>query len=258
MHGGSGASNNFCQANTYMGFFTKPIANFSKLALDSGFAVFCIDSTKAVTDAAEQLCGKVWDDEVRGRPNLDLPFIEQVIATEIASRRPAGSRDKVFLTGLSSGGFMSVRAASHFDNLVTAAVPVSSGDPYGWQRNCNADLGSHGRGVQGNTVYGRGYDVETGQEIVEIGACSTIDGSYPHEKTWEASNPSQLPSILKLHDEDDAIADFSCHEKLADQLIDHDYPTTVYVIPSDGSRADTNHVWQDAYNQPIVNFLLSF
>ena len=114
MHGGGGHHFQFCIANART---TKPQVSFTELALAEGFAVFLLESSDRVTDNEGRLCGKVWDDEVRARPNLDLPFIEQVILTLIPKARPAGSRNEIFATGLSSGGYMTVRASTHFGNL---------------------------------------------------------------------------------------------------------------------------------------------
>lgn len=133
LHGGGGQHTHFCVANHPI---IAPQVRFTELALAQGFAVFVLNSSDRVTDTEGRVCGKVWDDEVRDRPNLDLPFIGEVIQSVMRQVRPAGSRTEVFLTGLSSGGYMTVRAATHFEALVTALAPVSSGDPYGWHRIC--------------------------------------------------------------------------------------------------------------------------
>lgn len=248
MHGGGGTSGDFC-SQTHM-------SAFSNLALENGLAVFSINSTHAVTDAAGHVCGKVWDDEVRTRRNIDLTFIERIIATEIPSRRPDGSSTVTFLTGHSSGGYMAVRAATHFNDLITAVAPVSSGDPYGRYRDCNPTLGMRGTGS--NAVYGKGYDLETHREIATVNSSLSPGGVYPHEKPWETSGPPVPPSFMKFHAENDGIEDFSVHNKLIDQLVDRGYSTAVWIRPGDASRTTAGHAWQESYNRPMVNFFLSF
>ena len=76
MHGGGGSHTNFCVANVDS---IAAQVRFTDIALAQGFAVFLIDSTDSVSDNDGRICGKVWDDEVRSRANLDLPFIEDVL-----------------------------------------------------------------------------------------------------------------------------------------------------------------------------------
>lgn len=170
MHGGGGEHVQWCGSN-----FGSAAAQvrFSELAVEDGLAVFLLNSSSEVSDNQGRICGKIWDDEVRDRPNLDLPFIEQIVQQMIPSLRPADSEDAIFLTGLSSGGYMAVRAATHFNTLVTAFAPVSSGDPYGWHRSCEAGLTARIK------VEGAGYDNETGKQIIERNSC--LSQSYPNE-----------------------------------------------------------------------------
>jgi len=137
--------------------FLEPQVRFSDQALAEGFAVFLLNSTDKVTDNEGRLCGKVWDDEVRKRPNLDLPFIEELIRILIPQVRPQGSRNEIFLTGLSSGGYMTARAATHLDGLITA-LPRFQRRPYGWHRICEKNLSPR------QTVFGAGFDNETGKQ----------------------------------------------------------------------------------------------
>ena len=89
MHGGGGSHTNFCVANLPL---IAPQVRFTEMALAHGFAVFLVDSSDQVRDNQDRICGKVWDDEVRRRPNLDLPFFEEVARRLIPIKRPAGSR----------------------------------------------------------------------------------------------------------------------------------------------------------------------
>lgn len=63
---------------------------------------------------------------MRNRPNLDLAFVDDVLREVIPRLRPAGSRTEVFLTRLSSGGYMTTRTATHFEGLVAAAALAST------------------------------------------------------------------------------------------------------------------------------------
>src|SRR5512145_1987901 len=78
LHGGGGRHFQFCVANARV---VGPQVRFTEMALQDGFAVFLLESSDRVTDNEGRPCGKVWDDEVRNRANLDLPFIESVIRT---------------------------------------------------------------------------------------------------------------------------------------------------------------------------------
>ena len=71
LHGGGGRHHHFCVANAPI---IAPQVGFTRLALSQGFAVFLLDSSDRMSDDEGRSCGKVWDDERRERPNLDLPF----------------------------------------------------------------------------------------------------------------------------------------------------------------------------------------
>ncbi len=247
MHGGGGSHTNFCVANASL---IAPQVRFTDQSLASGFAVFLLDSSDQVVDNESRVCGKVWDDEVRGRPNLDLPFIEQVLAQEIAARRPPGSAAAVFLTGLSSGGFMTVRAATRFGPLVTAFAPVAGGDPYGWFRDCTRRAGDRAN------VAGIGLDLETRQQIVEPGACEAP--AYPNEKAWEGASLSPKPPFRLFHHAEDGILDRSCVEKLRRQLTARGYIEAAPFTLTGGARSVAVHYWQDAYNEPLLAWFASF
>jgi poly(3-hydroxybutyrate) depolymerase len=246
LHGGGGRHFNYCVANVG---FIEPQVRFTERALEAGFAVFLLDSTDRVADNEGRPCGKAWDDEVRSRPNLDLPFIREVIGTLIPGLRPSGSRREIFMTGLSSGGYMTARAATHFDDRISAFALVSSGDPYGWFRFCEKGL------TQRINVHGVGYDSETRKTISERDAC--VASTYPNEKSWETASPARKPTFRLLHHENDGIHDISCGMKVRGQLLAHGYPESVPLILRGGSRNFANHLWQDAYNEPLLEFLIS-
>ncbi|GEM_PF-1426997 len=246
LHGGGGSHANWCAAKEKI---VEPQVRFVERALAEGFAVFLLDSTDKVTDNRGRLCGKVWDDEVRARPNLDLPYIEKVLRELIPRQRPAGSREEIFLTGLSSGGYMTVRAATHFDNLVTAFAPVSSGDPYGWHRECDPELAR----LQRSNVHGVSVDNETGKRIHEHGSCRAA--SYPNEKPWESAKPAVKPAFRRVAHEDDGLNDITCSHKVGQQLRVHGYAEEPAVIVNSRGRRDlASHFWLDVYHQPILEF----
>lgn len=244
MHGGGGTHTNFCIANVAR---IAPQVRFTEAALAQGFAVFLLDSTDRVTDTEGRLCGKVWDDEVRNRPNLDLPFIEQVVLGEIPPRRPAGSAGTVFLTGLSSGGFMTVRAATHLGPRIAAFAPVASGDPYGWTRDCTRRAGDR------PNVAGIALDSETLRPISEPGACNAP--GYPNEKPWDGAALAPKPPFRAFHHEHDGILDRSCVDKQRLQLRTRGYPESAALTLQGGSRSADVHDWQDDYNTPLLAWL---
>ena len=246
LHGGGGDHFNWCVANANL---IAAQVRFSELALAEGFAVFLLDSSDRVTDQQGRVCGKVWDDEVRERANLDLPFIEHVLRVTIPAARPAGSRPEIFMTGLSSGGYMTLRAATRFGDLVTAFAPTSSGDPYGWHRICDPSLSSRER------VFGVGFDNETNKQITEPNACAAA--MYAREKPWDSASPSSRPLFRIFHHENDGINDFSCAEKAMTQLRLHGYPEAPAFVLRGGQRSLANHLWRDDYNRPMLDFFTS-
>ncbi len=246
LHGGGGEHFQWCVANAPV---VAAQVRFSELAVADGFAVFLLNSTSRITDNEGRLCGKVWDDEVRNRSNLDLPFIGAVIRELFPRVRPARSRSEVFITGLSSGGYMTTRAATHFDNLVTAFAPVSSGDPYGWHRRC--EVGATAR----KTVHGAGFDNETARQITERDACRAE--AYPNEKPWDSSRPQTKPAFRVFRHEEDGINDQSCSQKVSKQLRQHGYRGAPDFVLQGGRRGVENHLWLDAYNRPILDYFAS-
>lgn len=247
LHGGGGHHFQFCVANARI---IQPQVRFTELALKQGFAVLLLESSDRVTDNEGRSCGKVWDDEVRNRANLDLPFIEKIIRTVIPEMRPRGSRNEIFVAGHSSGGYMTVRAATHFGDLITAFAPVSSGDPYGWHRSCEKGA------TKRTNVHGAGFDNETGKQIIELDACRST--TYPNEKIWDSTNTSQKPIFRIFHHAHDGINDRSCSEKVATQLRQHGYrEAPAFLVDSNQHRSLNNHLWLDEYNQPLLDFFTS-
>ena len=246
MHGGGGSHTNFCVANVSL---IAPQVRFTEMALAHGFAVFLLDSSDQVRDNEGRICGKVWDDEVRSRANLDLPFIEDVARQLIPSKRPVGGRSELFVTGHSSGGYMAVRVASRFAGLVTAFAPVASGDPYGWFRDCTTRAGDR------VNVFGAGFDIETGRQIVEPSACEA--SSYPNEKPWDGAPGESKPVFRQFHHAQDGINDRSCVAKVRSQLLARGYPEVAPFTLDGEFRSVDLHYWLDAYNEPILNFFES-
>ncbi|MBE2264316.1 MAG: alpha/beta fold hydrolase [Burkholderiaceae bacterium] len=246
MHGGGGTHTNFCVANV-SSIATQ--VRFTDMALAQGFAVFLIDSSDQVSDNDGRICGKVWDDEVRARANLDLPFIEDLLRRVIPGKRPSSGRTEIFVTGHSSGGYMAVRAASHFPELVTAFAPVAGGDPYGWSRDCTRRPGDR------DNVAGVGLDNETRRQISESGACEA--SNYPNEKTWDDSPSASKPPFRQFHHAQDGINDRSCVAKVRAQLLARKYPEEPPFMVDGGSRSAAAHSWLDEYNTPLLEFFAS-
>lgn len=247
MHGGGGNYTEWCHVSARA---IKPQVEFSNLAISRGFGVFLLDSTNdVVSDAKGLLCGKRFDATVvDGRSsNVDLPFIGKIIQEVIPSVRPKGSLLGIFLTGESIGGYMTTRAATHFDGLVTAFAPAASGNPYGTYFDCDPSLSPR------TSAKGAGFDRETNKKIIEPGAC--ISSSYKNETEWETMNPKKKPAFKTMHHEDDGVADISCRGKVARTLRDHGYPDDgAFVIPGTGKRSVLAHFWQRAYNTPVLDF----
>ncbi|MEK6795898.1 MAG: hypothetical protein AABZ39_14040 [Spirochaetota bacterium] len=257
MHGGSGTAVDWCYA-TKTGIASidasmQAQVAFSRDAIEQGFAVFSLDSsTDLVTDDKGLPCGKRFDATVvDGRENIDLPFIEKVIREVMTSKRPKGSSPSVFITGESTGGFMTVRASTHFDGLVTAFAPGAACDPYGTYFDASVDTGREARGV--------GIDRDTGKQITQDGAGGAPDASYPNEKKWETMNPAKKPPFIGIHHRDDGIVDITCHQKLVRQLVAHGYAMEEdFIIPSVGKKNVLAHLWQAEYNPRILAFFSKY
>ena len=98
-----------------------------------------------------------------------------------------------------------------------------------------------------------GYIDKTGKMIIERGACRA--DSYPNEKPWDSMNPRVKPTFRVFYHEDDGIHDRSCAEKLIRQLRAHGYPEVpAFRLGGDGRRSLADHLWQQAYSVPVLEF----
>ena len=173
-----------------------------------------------------------------------------MLGSLIPGKRPPGGRPEVFATGLSSGAFMTVRAASRFGDRLTAFAPVSGGDPYGWARDCTPLAGDR------SNVFGVARDLETGRTISEPGACRSPD--MAHEKAWATGPGAANPPFRKFMNEGPAIIAGCCVEKLATQLTARGYPQTPAWRMAGAQRDTAWHYWLDEYNTPLLAFFASF
>lgn len=165
----------------------------------------------------------------------------------LLDRHPTGSRTDLYRTGLFSGGYVAVRAATHFGGLISAFAPVASGDPYGWVRDCTPRAGDR------TNVFGVGLDAETRRNISEVGACAAT--SWPNEKPWEGSAIDPKPPFRLFHHAQDGIHDRSCVDKVRRQLVQRGWPEAAPFMLDGGSRSAEVHYWQDAYNAPLLAWL---
>lgn len=242
LHGGGGSYTHFCVANAAL---IAAQVRFTDAALARGYAVFLADSSDRVTDHEGRLCGKVWDDEVRERGNLDLPFLEQLLRDRIPALRPTGSHTALFMTGLSSGGFMTVRAATSIGQGITAFAPVAAGDPYGWTRDCTP------LPTDRHNVFGHAFDNGTRRPISHPGAC--LAAAYANERPWDGSALTRRPYRI-FHHAQDGVLDRSCVDKLQAQLVAHGFAATAPYMLDGGSRSVSAHYWQDGYNVPLLDY----
>ncbi len=245
LHGGGGEAEHFCQG----GKWVQPQIEFAEMAIEKGFAVFALDATiDIVTDEAGRTCGKRFDFSVLDRPNIDLPYIENVITKIIPENRPAGSNDSMFMTGLSTGGYMTIRAATHFDKLITAFAPVSAGDPYGTDTNCDTSLSER------TSAKGVLIDRETSKQIIEQDSCKSP--TYDNESPWESSTDGAKPAVRQFHHRLDGIVDVSCMKKVTEMLERNAYATErAFLIRQwGGKKSVVNHLWLNRYNKPLLKF----
>lgn len=248
LHGGGGKASDFCTG----GPAVQPQIEFANLAISEGFGVILLESTDGiVTDAQGRTCGKRFDFSVINRDNIDLPYIQYALTDLVNSLRPTGSNQNLFLTGLSTGGYMTIRAASHFDNLVKAFAPVSAGDPYGTDTVCDPNLSPR------DSAVGILKDRETNLEIISDNAC--VASNYNNESPWETSNPTQKPTFKMFLHPYDGVVDLSCIIKARDTLIQNGYVSGgSYTVPSAGPKNVGYHLWLYVYNAQIINFFKSF
>lgn len=247
LHGGGGKADDFCTGASLV----EPQVAFSNLALQNGFAVFALDATtNLVRDELNRPCGRRFDFAVTQHQNVDLPYVQHVLTSLIPGNRPAGSNQKIFITGLSTGGYMTIRAATHFDGLVSAFAPVSAGDPYGTDPICDPALSPR------QSAVGILVDRETRQEIVRDNAC--VAAAYPNESPWESQNPSVKPAFRQFHHQKDGIVDYSCAQKTNLTIRAAGYPDSgAYVVDAAGAKNALYHLWLHSYNQPLIDFFKS-
>lgn len=244
-HGGGGKAEDFCTG----GRLIQPQTEFTTLALENGFSVFALDATDdAVTDSAGRPCGKRFDFSVLNRKNIDLPYIEHILTSLIPSKRPVASNHKIFMAGLSSGGYMTIRAATHFDGLVTAFAPISSGDPYSTDTICDPSLSKR------DVAKGILVDSETQIEITKDNACNSE--SNHNSSLWETQNPAHKPNFKIFAHKKDAIVDYSCVRKAYFNLESKGYPPTKPLVLNALSpkRRVIHHFWLNDYNSTLIDF----
>lgn len=248
LHGGGGTSSDFCSG----GPLVTPQIEFTTLAINQGFSVFLLDSTTdIVTDAQGRTCGKRFDFSVLNRNNIDLPYIEFVLTTLIPLNRVSTSNSSVFVTGLSTGGYMTTRASTHFGSLINAFAPVSAGDPYGTDTICDRSLSDR------ESAVGILVDRETSQQIIKDQACESYS-NYPNESKWSGQSEINKPVVKQFHHTDDGIVDISCFTKVNRLLIQNGYQVqSPFLLPSLGKKDPMLHLWLRSYNQPILDFFTS-
>lgn len=246
-HGGGGSYSEWCNDTP----LTHHQMKFAESAVAQGFAVFALESTDGgFTDGTGLSCGKRFDATSAKQDNIDLPFIATVLQTLIPNARPAGSNPNIYLVGHSSGGFMAIRAATHFDDLVAAFVPVSAGDPYGVDMVCDSEL------TERDNVPGLYVDRETKLGIHNLGACDAQ--AYANELPLESSYPWRLPSFKQLHHRHDQGVNLSCMRKANTILTSNQYPDAgAYISENLDQPPESYHLWQAEYNQVILDYLTS-
>jgi pimeloyl-ACP methyl ester carboxylesterase len=245
-HGGGGSYTNWCTSG-----LSHYMMKFAESAIKQGFAVFALDSTKGtLTDEWGQDCGKRFDSLVSEDPNIDLPFIEQVLDSTIPVHRPEGSTANVFITGISNGGFMTIQAATHFDDKITAFAPVAAGDPYGTYMFCDNGI------IDRVSAPGKFLDNETNLIIGVENAC--VAGEYLNESEWQTAEPEQKPAFMQFHHLNDGLVNITCMEKANELLVEHGYKDYgAFVLENQDQSPLASHFWQWQYNQPILDFFRS-
>jgi pimeloyl-ACP methyl ester carboxylesterase len=246
MHGGGGASSDWCVE----GALTHDMLALTEAAIDAGFAVFSLNSS-GFTDDTGQDCGKRFDALSPPEENRDIAYIERVIGTTIPGLRPAGSNDKIFMTGISNGGFMTTRASTHFDDSIAAFAPVAAGDPYGSMITCPAT------DVAEDKLRPGGYlDKESILPISVVEACALRSSS--REMAWESKNPSTYPPFMLLHHKQDGAVDLSCMNKVKENLSSRGYNLRgTFLIDNETPRSLEAHYWQPEYGPEILAFFES-
>ena len=254
LHGGGGTDANFCSSLPKLTFFWisdilrgEPVQEFAEMAIDQGFAVFSIDSSyNRATDPKGRPIGKRWDCvDTKGRENIDLPFIKQMITDTIPNLRPTDSSSAIFLTGISNGGFTTILAATRFAEHIDAFAPVSAGDPYATY----LDMNTHPK-KERECAPGVFRDSETRIMIHIQNACSSEISLV----TDPLPQNVKRPPFKQFHHEGDGACDISCMRKVRKRLISWGYKDHGSVILHNGKRNIENHFWQREYSQEIIDF----
>lgn len=247
MHGGGSNYANWCNSR----FTARGMMSDAMLIND--FAVFLLDSADITTDQNGALCGKVWDDNVLARNNHDVPYVSSVITDVISQLRPAGSPANVFLMGFSSGGFMTTRAATELNHLVTGFIPIGTASPYGWFRDCSFLAGR-------DLVAGVGRDNDSNLQISVVQSCGATEldplAVYPSEVTWLDGGSTVKPDYLKIQHFHDAIVDFSCHTRHIHQLEQNGYVgSRLEIRPANETRGLVHHNFLVEFITPVIDYL---
>lgn len=246
LHGDGGNHHDFCTGDDGP---LEAQTEFAEEAVEQGFAVFLLDSTDGlVTDEKGQNCGKRFDFSVLDRPNIDLQFISKMIKRVIPQLRSSRSSKKIFLTGVSTGGYMAIRAGVRFNKKITAFAPVSAGDPYGTKMKCH-EVRSKRKIINGSLV-----NIETNKLIHKKKSCSSK--SLIHEKIWPRFTSKKPVTFKQFYDRGDAIVDVSCMKKIKKQLQKNGYTSKGEVV-LDSVRELRYHLWQEDYNEGILDFFKS-
>lgn len=243
LHGGGSSYTSWC--GSAPGSYN--MIAFTEAAVRRGFAVIALDSTDGVLkDAWDQQCGKRFD-FASSPANVDLPFFDSVISSFVPGLRPSGSNGRIFMTGFSNGGFMTVRAATHFDNKIAAFASAGAGDPYGTYMYCEATLTDR---PQAPGIF---VDNDTDRTIGAPQAC--VAGGYTDERAWESSGSVGKPPFKLLHHRYDDQVNISCMAKAADQLVSHGYADRgTVVLEKPEQPLEERHVWQPEFNASILDF----
>ena len=247
LHGGGGDYTNFTNNIP----LTQAMVNFSNRAIKNGFAVIALDSTWGeARDEQGRSYGKRWDSIAQNlRPNIDLAFIRTVLDKVIPKLRPRGSARNVFIAGISNGGYMTILAATHFPQKITAFASISAGDPYGTY----IDLDTVPKNERPNAP-GVFRDNETNKMISVRGAAYSI--FYPNEKPWPSNNTRVKPVFQLFHHQGDAIADISNMQKAQKLLRFYGYKGRIPFVLRSNIRSVWNHFWLNDYNRPLINFFI--
>lgn len=245
LHGGGGTYSNACSGLR----IGRPMVDFTELALAEGFALFSPDSLRdGMKDDQGRVCGKRWISlEQVNKENADLKFIETILRDIIPSKRKAGDSTNIFVTGISNGGFMTILAATHLGEYITAFAAVSAGDPYGFDLDCDESK------TMRKNAPGMWYDRDTRMMIGERDAC--VSDAYPQEKKWPEKPASTKPPFKQFHHKGDSAVDLSCMKKIQGLLVRNGYRNAgEHVASGWGIKSIWNHFWLDEYNAPLIEF----